>query len=97
MLSPAKFYQHPVINYFIDLSKNKRTLHLVCCFFDAVEESSEELSIVQKLASALHAKILSYGDYEQVHYYGDHQELDEMINDMGDISICKLNKVKRFM
>ena len=95
LLSPKEFYHHLVINHAIDLSKDKRTLHLVSCYSGAAKDDAEGISVAQELANVLQRKIWAYGGYEKLYCDKKHKGLIGMINNKGDVSIRVKNKYKK--
>ncbi|SQC93574.1 Uncharacterised protein [Cedecea neteri] len=70
--TPREFYRYLIRRYSLDLSKDKRPLHLVACYSGEAEKGSGKLSVAQELANATQRKIWAYGGHYPVatHYSG---------------------------
>ncbi len=64
--TPRGFYHYLIRRYSLDLSKDKRPLHLVACFSGKAKENSGKLSVAQELANVTQRKIWAYGGHTTV-------------------------------
>lgn len=88
--TPREFYHYLIRRHSLDLAKDKRPLHLICCYSGMAKENSGKLSIAQELANITQRKIWAYGGYEKVRSLTGGLFL--MINNTDEIT--NINKVK---
>lgn len=81
--SPKEFYHYLIYRHSLDLAKDKRPLHLICCYSGAAKEGSKKLSIAQQLANITQRKIWAYGGHEMVCTRSG--GLAEIIDNLGHI------------
>lgn len=69
--TPREFCRYLIRRYSLDLSKDKRPLHLVACYSGKAEKNSGKLSVAQELANVTQRKIWAYGGHSQVRFHYD--------------------------
>lgn len=83
--TPEELHRYLILRHSLDLSRDKRPLHLLSCYSGGVKENSEELSVAQKLANVLQRRIYAYGGYERLSYKEKHQGIIGFLNNQGAI------------
>ncbi|MFQ6251580.1 hypothetical protein ACLMPM_21820 [Yersinia enterocolitica] len=81
-LTPLEFYYHLKYKLSIDLSRDKRPLHLVCCHSEHVY-SHRGISVAQELSNIAQRPMWSYGLHGKVIYRAHLRGLYDIIHGVG--------------
>ncbi|WP_336707252.1 MULTISPECIES: hypothetical protein [unclassified Cedecea] len=83
--TPEDLHRYLIFRHSLDLSRDKRPLHLLSCYSGEAKENSEELSVAQRLANVLQRRIYVYGGYERLSYKSEYQGILGLLNNQGAI------------
>ncbi|WP_213714483.1 hypothetical protein [Cedecea lapagei] len=83
--TPEELHRYLIFRHSLDLSRDKRPLHLLSCYSGEAKENSEELSVAQRLANVLQRRIYVYGGYARLSYNSEYQGVLGLLNNQGII------------
>lgn len=91
-LTPLEFCNHLKRRFSLDLSIDKKPLHLICCF-SGRPENLRGVSIAQQLSNILQRRIWAYGGHEEIITRDQTKGLIDMMNNTGQILDSDLRKI----